>query len=193
MKTFLILVVLLFSSLVYAEDISDFEIEGFGIGDSLLKFFTIEEINSHEQDYYNDDEYIPVYFTNIIKLEKFEGIQFHYKYNDNKFMIVAIEAALLFKNQPKQCEKKMKEIELEIENIFKNIEKDETGITPHQQDPSGKSTFSANYYYLKNGHVVLGCVNWDINMKEKYNLIDNLRLGIYTSDFQNWIDNIAYK
>ena len=193
MKILLIFLFLFFSSSLIAEDISDFQIEGISIGDSLLKFFTIEEINSHEQNYYNDNKYIPVYFTNIIELEKFEGIQFHYKYKDNKFIIVAIEAALLFKNQPKQCKKKKEEIDLEIENIFKNIEKNETGIMPHQQDPSGKSTFSANYYNLKNGHVVLACVNWDIYMKEKYNLIDNLRLGIYTSNFQNWLDNTAYK
>ena len=38
MKKTLILLVLLFSSSVFAEDISDFQIEGMSIGDSLLDY-----------------------------------------------------------------------------------------------------------------------------------------------------------
>ena len=44
MKTFLVLFVLLFSSSVFADDISDFEIEGISIGDSLLDYMTEDEI-----------------------------------------------------------------------------------------------------------------------------------------------------
>ena len=43
MKIFLTLFVLLFSSSVVAEDISDFEIEGISIGDSLLDYMTEDE------------------------------------------------------------------------------------------------------------------------------------------------------
>ena len=44
MKTLLTFFVLLFSSSVFAEDISDFEIEGISIGDSLLDYFSEKEI-----------------------------------------------------------------------------------------------------------------------------------------------------
>ena len=44
MKILLTLFVLLFSSSVVADDISDFEIEGFSIGDSLLEHFSEKEI-----------------------------------------------------------------------------------------------------------------------------------------------------
>ena len=46
MKFFLTLFVLLFSSSVVADDISDFEIEGISIGDSLLDYMSEEEIIS---------------------------------------------------------------------------------------------------------------------------------------------------
>ena len=52
MKKTLIILVLLFSSSVVAEDISDFEIEGMSIGDSLLDYFSEEEINGFGKDYY---------------------------------------------------------------------------------------------------------------------------------------------
>ena len=42
MKTLLTLFVVLFSSSVLAEDISDFQIEGMSIGDSLLDYFSEE-------------------------------------------------------------------------------------------------------------------------------------------------------
>ena len=44
MKKTLIILVLLFSSSVFADDISDFEIEGMSIGDSLLDYMSEEEI-----------------------------------------------------------------------------------------------------------------------------------------------------
>ena len=45
MKTFLTFFVLLFSSSLFADDISDFQIEGISIGDSLLNYFSEDEIN----------------------------------------------------------------------------------------------------------------------------------------------------
>ena len=44
MKKTLIILVLLFSSSVVAEDISDFEIEGISIGDNLLDYLSKDEI-----------------------------------------------------------------------------------------------------------------------------------------------------
>ena len=44
MKTLLTLFVLLFSSSVVAEDISDFQIEGMSVGNSLLDYFSEDEI-----------------------------------------------------------------------------------------------------------------------------------------------------
>ena len=44
MKKILVLFILLFSSSVFAEDISDFEIEGISVGDSLLDHFSLTEI-----------------------------------------------------------------------------------------------------------------------------------------------------
>ena len=44
MKKTLIILVSLFSSLVFANDISDFQIEGISIGDSLLDYMSEKEI-----------------------------------------------------------------------------------------------------------------------------------------------------
>ena len=46
MKILLTLFVLFFSSLVFADDISDFQIEGISIGDSLLDYMSEEKIKT---------------------------------------------------------------------------------------------------------------------------------------------------
>ena len=51
MKTLLTLFVLLFSSTAVADDISDFQIEGMSIGDSLLKHYDKNEILLFEKQY----------------------------------------------------------------------------------------------------------------------------------------------
>ena len=54
MRGFLTILILIFSlhSWTKADDISDFQIEGMSIGDSLLKFYKIDKINSAPKAYY---------------------------------------------------------------------------------------------------------------------------------------------
>ena len=47
MKILLTLFVLLFSSSVFADDISDLEIEGISVGDSLLNYYSEEDIKKN--------------------------------------------------------------------------------------------------------------------------------------------------
>ena len=60
MKVFIAVLVLIFSlqSLTKADDISEFEIEGISIGDSLLDIFTKKEIDSIEPTYYPNSKKI---------------------------------------------------------------------------------------------------------------------------------------
>ena len=59
MRVFITVLVLIFSlqSLTKADDISDFQIEGMSIGDSLLDFFTKKEIKKNTWDYFKNKEF----------------------------------------------------------------------------------------------------------------------------------------
>ena len=50
MKILLTLFVLFFSSSVFAEDISDFQIEGISVGESLLDYMSEEEIKKEADE-----------------------------------------------------------------------------------------------------------------------------------------------
>ena len=60
MKILLTLFVLLFSSSMFADDISDFQIEGMSIGDSALDFFSKVDIIKNSKSYYKNKKFTPV-------------------------------------------------------------------------------------------------------------------------------------
>ena len=91
MKILLTFFVLLFSTSVLAEDISDFEIEGISVGDSLLDYMSEAEIKKFSMSHYypgSDKQYLTIEFykgdTDILKI--YDLMQITYK-NNNKFII----------------------------------------------------------------------------------------------------------
>ena len=76
MKIILKFFVLLFSSSLLANDISDYEIEGISIGDNLLNYFSINEIeNATDTYYYKNKKYVFYLFTNISNYKTYQDIQ----------------------------------------------------------------------------------------------------------------------
>jgi len=83
MRVFLSVLILIFSlqSLIKADDISDFEIEGMSIGDSLLDFFSEEKINSSYQIKYENDKYYKIEILSD-DFENYELVGVYIKTND---------------------------------------------------------------------------------------------------------------
>ena len=88
MKILLTLFVLLFSSSVSADDISDFQIEGMSIGDSLLDYFSKKQIINNKVDYsYKNNDFYAVNFDNLISSETYDGGEVYLKTNDENYII----------------------------------------------------------------------------------------------------------
>jgi len=63
---FIIILILSFQSFSKADDIRDFQIEGMSIGDSLLNYMTINEIQSNKRNYVpNTSKYYVTSFNNL--------------------------------------------------------------------------------------------------------------------------------
>ena len=90
MKKTLIIFVLLFSSKVFADDISDFEIEGMSLGDSLLDYFSEEEIIEKEEYFYKNKKFVGIIFNNHPSFSIYEDVDFAYKPKDKKYIIYNI-------------------------------------------------------------------------------------------------------
>ena len=190
MKRLLLILILTMSlqSWTKADDISDFEIEGISIGDSLLDYFSEEEIKDNQKNYYNNDEIIPVYIIED-KFENYYGIQFHYKKNDKNYIIIGISGAIMFENNINNCKKKQNEIVKSITKMFPNASFFE-GESPHGQDKTGKSMIYTKSFELKSGHEVsVDCYDWT----KKMNYPDHLRVSLLTKDLINFVTTKAYK
>ena len=189
LSTYLFLIFFSFQTSSWADDIRDYEIEGMSIGDSLLDYFSKSKIKNNEQEYYSNNEFVPVYIEDESKFIDYSGVQFHYKRSDKNFKIAGIEGILWFKNNIDACYKKMKKIDKELKNLFSKAERVSIKNESHSQDKSGKSKFTSIEYNFKSGDVFwITCTDWTTKMGYG----DNLTIGLFTEEILTWIDTKAY-
>ena len=119
MKTFLSILIIFISlqSWTKANDISEFEIEGISVGDSLNKFFNEKEISDAVDESYEDKTYITKTFYEI-NLKNYEAIQATFKAKDKKRIIVSIVGVIGYPNNIPDCKKEMNNIDIELINLF---------------------------------------------------------------------------
>ena len=119
MKVFLLVLVLIFSfqSWTKADDIRDFEIEGMSIGDSLLDYTSKQDIIDTSDAPYNSKKF-SMYSNLFEKGSKYEGYLVHYKTDDPKFIIEALQGMILFENNFSECLKIKKTIVNELDQTF---------------------------------------------------------------------------
>ena len=120
----------------FADDIRDFEIEGISIGDSLLDYYSEEEIKNNSHNYYNNKTYTPVEMRSTF-FTTYESMSFNYKTNDKNYIIFGMNGNIDFINDIEKCEKMKKNILKEIKGILigKKFNHREGKL---DVDPSGK-------------------------------------------------------
>ena len=88
MKILLTLFIFLFSTSVFSDDISDFQVEGMSIGLSALDFFTTQELieNMNETSYVKKD-YTRYSFYKSSFFTKYDSVVIYVKSNDKNYII----------------------------------------------------------------------------------------------------------
>ena len=185
MKKFLLILILTLGvqSWTKADDISDFQIEGMSIGDSMLDFYSKREINNfYNYDHLPSDMKFRIADDNR-KIGSYDGLQFFYKPKDQKFKIYSV-AGHIYCNSKNKCNKIFKEIKsdmeksLELKNFKKNTYK-------HLDDKSGKSI--GTYYYLDvdGGHIKIEYMDW--SKQSEY--ADNVNVTLNSIEAIDWMEN----
>ena len=124
MKRLLTILILIFTFQTpsQADDIRDFQIEGMSIGDSLLDYFSEQEILAYKPDWFKDNEYS---IANDLKLETFQTyklVQAAYKTKDKKYIFEGIEGYKFYKKMD-NCLKEFDEVVDEISKLSLNAVK----------------------------------------------------------------------
>ena len=194
MRVFITVLILIFSlqSWTKADDISDFEIEGIGIGDSALNFFSIEDIKSNLWEYPNK-EFKRVQNDNYAFFETYDAVDFHYKSNDKKYIIHSLSGILIYENNIEKCYDKMDQIVLNINKLFSNnvfMDNKSTFSHPSPKNTDGKSKVTVVDFQFQNGDEIdVSCYDYS----EIHGSQDHLNVNISTNNFADWLSNKAYK
>ena len=192
MKRLFLILILTFSlqSWTKADDIRDFEIEGFSVGDSLLDYYSEVEINSKYKNYhYSSKKYYQIGIEKNIN--QYELVTIHLKNKDKRYIIHNIGGVIEFKNRDKKkCENQMEIIKDSIvKNLKLRADFDEGNLS---WDRTGKSKFkrysflmpSTNKYNLS-----VICQFWDVNTPFSH----LLKTSINSEEFSFFLINEAYK
>ncbi len=194
MRIFLSTLILIFSfqPFTMADNVKEFEIEGFSIGDSLLVHFTKDKIDKKSRALYpNKDMLAATFRTNSFEI--FEEIQFHWLANDKNYIIQSISANIDFPNDITSCLEKRKNINNDVKLLFNNAEEEDWGKRALMNvDPSGQTFAYQNIYYLNNGNIIVSCRDFGINMEKNTGLKDYLAIMIDSKIFDDWINNKAW-
>ena len=173
-----------FQTLSKADDISELQIEGISIGESLLEYYSEEEIikNSHKTNYPKKNNV----FLNISIFKKagnYDAFKFYVKKNDKNYKIYSMEGRKQFSIVSK-CKDQMKSLTKEFEAFLKIVKKREH-IFNYPQFIKSKSYVTE--LELDNGRVRLWCDDFSKEQKDKSNPFQGLGISINSETFVNYI------
>ena len=182
MKKLLVLLFSLFilsSQSVFADDISDFQIEGISIGDSLLDYMTEDEILEE------------IEATKDLNLHLNEPNKYLVDTNE-KYTILSIRAFIHFVENPDICIEKRNEIAGIFYRMFPNSIKNENFLI-HTYDPSGNSTADSIYLedYSNYIFVKVTCTDWEENFRINNSFSEGLTVSIRTGEVKDWSQDWA--
>ena len=156
---------MIFNNFSKADDITDFEIEGMSIGDSLLNHYTEKQIIENKVNWYDDrkkNKYLAFAFGSN-NFEKYDYVDVFTKYNDRNYNIEAVAGSIYFGNDKdftdiNDCYNKQKEIADQISKMFSNIKREGPNKITHIADKTGNSSYTDIYFIFKDNYdITISC------------------------------------
>ena len=183
LSAYLFLFLFSFQTSSLGSDISEVEIEGISIGDSLLDYYSEKEIKDNVFKNTYESKYTTTEFcdnTNTSKI--YDGFYFYYKTYDKNYIIHSISGFIDYDMYIYKCNKKLNEIDKELSAIL-NDAKRWQDTNKHPADKSGKSTIKQISYDLKSGGgASISCINWS----SKMDYPDGLFIILDSKEFREW-------
>jgi len=189
LSTYLFLIFFSFSAPSFADDISDFQIEGMSVGDSLLDYFNEKEINDNFDiaSYYEKNEKFFIYESKTGTSDNFEiydGLQLVLKRKDKKLKINSILGFIDYHNKIENCYKKQNEIVKEFSNSFKELKKKDWGILKTSGDKNGNYK-PVTFDFDNDDRIMVACYDWS----PERGWFDSLKVSIYTKEYRDFINS----
>ncbi len=193
MRVFIGVLVLIFSlqSLVKADDISDFEIEGMSIGDSLLDYLSKDDILQSQAKFYtNSKKFKQVSLGYKIKMETYDIVSVALKSNDENYIIHEIKGFKRFPSH-RECLSSRDEVVKELKSLFsKNSYKINSYERKTNEDKD--SIYKSVDFLFDTGSIRAYCIDWSKKVREdkKGFYDDSLTILIYDKEFLSFLREV---
>ena len=182
----ILILTLSFQPWTKADDIRDFQIEGISIGDSLLKYYNLDQINNFFRNNYNNEKFYKLEIADqslLNKLKKYDSLSFHFKKNDNKYIVQNL-GGIIFYNEIGDCLSEKKIITKEISEAL--------NIKFNYRKLSATWDKNTKYYQSEGeigegGVVAITCYDWSKKDEENNGWTDNLSIEIYNKEVATFI------
>ena len=191
-KILIIICFFYFSSLSFAEnDLSNFEIGGFSLNDSLLNKYSEKDIKKAKRKHgFKSKKYTKFAFYE--NFEPYQSIIIYTEKKDKSFLIKSIAGFIKFDNDWDGCLKEQNSTSEEIEKMFPNSKKIIDEFV-HQQDKTGQSIEKDVIFVLKSGEEIgSACQSWGKKYKKKRKATDDIQVFMDTKEYAEWLRKNAY-
>ena len=193
LSSYLLLILFSFSTFSFSDDISEYEIEGISIGDSLLDYMSREEIESNlvfvyedlDKDIGKDVAQIP--YSKNLKL--YDAVYIDFKTIDNIFEIIAINGTLFYKDNIKECYEKQLQLVEDLKLIFKDAALEKEGPTSHPAYPGGEVKYIRYAFFINQNNqsnLEIFCYDIDEVLKKR----DRLNVSFKSKEFNNFANKV---
>ncbi|WP_435086407.1 hypothetical protein ACIJYD_01260 [Candidatus Pelagibacter bacterium nBUS_33] len=193
LSSYLLLIFLSFLTFSFADDISEYEIEGISIGDSLLDYMSREEIESNLVFVYEDlDKNIGKDVAQIPyskNLNLYDVVYIDFKTNDNIFEIIAMSGTLFYKDNIKECYEKQLQLVEDLKLVFKDADLEKEGPINHPAYPGGEVKYTRYAFFInQNNRSNLEIFCYDID--EVVKKTDRLTVSFKSKEFNNFANKV---
>ena len=194
-KLFIIIIIFIsFQSWSKANDISDFEIEGVSVGDSLLDFLDKWDLTEQSIIDYPKNTYPGSKKFHGLRINRKSGEYDHFsallKKGDKKYIIYILRGVKHFENNLIGCKKYKKKVVESFKELLSNIDPIDY-IHKYRGDEESISYITA--FNFKDGSTVRAyCDIWSASTKKEKRWVDALNIELSSAEGLDWINNEAY-
>ena len=198
----IIIILLFLLNLQYlskADGISEFEIGGMSIGDSLLDYFNIEnikkEINSDFIYMYPGDKFLKIGvgeskdFFLIKKIDPYEDIGITVINNDEKYIIYSLQGRIFCKSDINSCLLEQETISSDLKEVFGDSANFEEWERAHRADKTKMSLVYGNRFKIKNSGAIIAVnvYDWSKKFNTEKNWQDHVSVSIHSKYFYDFL------
>ena len=195
MKKIFVLILLLIPTSAISknyDNIYDFEIDGIAMGESLLNYYSLEEINNFiVTNYPSSDKFIEL-STLAKSNSNYYQLNFSVKNDDNKFILYGLSGYMRFNDAIDDCLNHKDKIVKDLKNLV-SINLNEYTYN-YDKIGDGKNYAYVNDYELQDGSIRVFCNEWSKNTKSltTYQFNDSFSISIDSNELLDFLSNEAY-